>query len=125
MGGLSSLFDLATFAILLGVFHAGMAEFRTAWFAESMLTQVLVIFVIRTYGSAWVSRPHPALVASSLAGLAVAMVVVTTPLGAALGFVMVPWPIALALAVIVVLYLASAELVKRFASPPIHRRRWR
>ena len=50
MGPLSSLFDLLTFAALLLIFHASPAEFRTAWFLESMATQILVIFIIRTNG---------------------------------------------------------------------------
>ena len=51
MGALSSLFDLATFAVLLKVFDAGAAEFRTAWFVESIVTQILVIFIIRTWSA--------------------------------------------------------------------------
>jgi Mg2+-importing ATPase len=125
MGALSSLFDLATFAMLLKVFHADMAQFRTAWFAESMLTQILVIFIIRTYSPAWRSRAHPVLVASSVVGLAVAVVLVATPLGAAFAFVAVPLPIVLAVITLVVLYLASAEGMKRLATPRLHRHRWR
>ena len=43
---LSSLFDLATFGLLLWVFHVDVATFRAAWFIESMATQILVVFVI-------------------------------------------------------------------------------
>jgi Mg2+-importing ATPase len=125
MGALSSLFDLATFAVLLKVFHADMAQFRTAWFAESMLTQILVIFVIRTYGAAWGSRAHPTLVASSIAGLAVAIGLVATPLGTVFAFVAVPLPIVLAVIALVMLYLASAEGMKRLAAPRSQKRRWR
>ena len=49
MGALSSLFDMATFAILVFAFAAGPDLFRTAWFVESIATQILVIFVIRTH----------------------------------------------------------------------------
>jgi Mg2+-importing ATPase len=59
MGGLSSLFDMATFAILLLAFGATPDLFRTAWFLRSIATQILVIFIIRTHASAWTSRPHP------------------------------------------------------------------
>jgi Mg2+-importing ATPase len=90
-----------------------------------MLTQILVIFVIRTYGVAWRSRAHPVLVASSVVGLAVAVVLVATPLGAAFAFVAVPLPIVLAITALVVLYLASAEGMKRLATPRSHRHRWR
>jgi Mg2+-importing ATPase len=50
MGSLSSLFDLITFTVLLKVFHAEADSFRTAWFVESIVTQILVIFIIRTWG---------------------------------------------------------------------------
>jgi Mg2+-importing ATPase len=115
MGALSSLFDLATFAVLLRVFNANAEQFRTAWFLESTATQILVIFVIRTYRPAWTGRAHPALVASSLGALAVALAVVASPLGAAFSFVAIPWPMVAAIAVLVVAYLTSAEAVKRFA----------
>ena len=63
MGPLSSAFDMLTFAGLLLVFHAAPEEFRTVWFLESMATQILVIFIIRTNGRPWSNRPHPALTA--------------------------------------------------------------
>ncbi len=115
MGALSSLFDFATFAVLLAVFKAGAAEFRTAWFIELTATQILVIFVIRTYRPAWLSRAHPALVASSLGALLAAFAVVATPVGAAFGFTALPFGIVGAIAGLVVAYLVSAEVVKRFA----------
>jgi Mg2+-importing ATPase len=115
MGALSSLFDLATFAVLLQVFKANAEQFRTAWFFESTATQILVIFVIRTYRPAWTGRAHPVLVASSLGALLVACAVVASPLGAAFSFVAMPWPMVAAIAGLVVAYLASAEGVKRFA----------
>jgi len=59
MGPLSSLFDAATFALLHLGFGADPAVFRTAWFIESIATQILVIFVIRTARPCWTSRPHP------------------------------------------------------------------
>jgi magnesium-transporting ATPase (P-type) len=65
MGPLSSLFDFLTFAVLIYVFNASPAEFRTTWFLESMATQILVIFIIRTNGRPWQDIPRPALVASS------------------------------------------------------------
>jgi Mg2+-importing ATPase len=115
MGALSSLFDLATFAMLLQVFKASAEQFRTAWFFESTATQILVIFVIRTYRPAWTGRAHPVLVASSLGALAVALAIVASPLGALFSFVSLPWPMIGAIAVLVVIYLASAEALKRYA----------
>ena len=59
-GPLSSLFDFLTFAVLLHILHAEAAEFRTGWFVESLATQTLIIFVIRTHAQPfW--RSHPSL----------------------------------------------------------------
>ena len=91
MGPLSSLFDLATFGILFWGFQATPEAFRTAWFVESMATQVLVIFLIRTAGPAWRAvPPHPALVATSLGALAVALALALGPLAPVLGFAPLP-----------------------------------
>jgi len=113
LGPVSSLFDFATFFLLLGVFHAGEALFRTGWFIESIATQVLVIFVIRTRARPWRSRPHPALLASSLAIVAVALVLPFTPLASVLGFVAPPLEVLLLVGGMVVLYLVAAEVAKR------------
>ena len=73
MGPISSAFDFLTFGALLLVFKVVPAQFQTAWFVESMATQILVIFVIRTNGRPWKDLPRPWLVASSLSALVVAM----------------------------------------------------
>lgn len=119
MGPLSSLFDMATFAILLLVFAAGPETFRTAWFVESIATQILVIFVIRTTSRAGFSRPHPILIATSLGALAVALLIALTPLGAIVGFAPLSWPLIGLITLLVVLYLVAAELIKGFAMPRI------
>jgi Mg2+-importing ATPase len=113
LGPVSSIFDFLTFAVLLLVFHADAALFHTGWFIESLATQTLVIFVIRTRGSALKSRPHPALVVSSLGMLALALVAVYSPLGGLLGFVSLPATFLAALAVLTAAYLFLAEAVKR------------
>ena len=128
MGPLSSVFDLVTFGGLILLFHAAPPTFRTAWFLESMATQILVIFIIRTNGRPWRDLPRPWLAVSSLGALVVAMVLPFTPPGAWFGFVAPPWRITLGLGAIVVLYLACAELAKqawvgrpRYTSTPIVR----
>jgi len=109
MGPMSSLFDFLTFATLLLVFKASPAEFQSAWFLESMVTQILVIFIIRTNGRPWRDFPNPALTASSL------MALPFTPAGRWFGFV-APSPLMLAgIGLVVVAYLVSAELLKRIA----------
>ncbi|MGJ5206667.1 magnesium-translocating P-type ATPase [Bradyrhizobium sp. HKCCYLR20261] len=115
MGPLSSLFDFLTFGALLYLFHATPDEFRTAWFLESMATQILVIFIIRTNGRPWSNRADPMLTASSLIALAAALIIPFTPIGAWFGFVAPPVPLLATIAALVVAYLISAERLKAFA----------
>jgi len=115
MGPLSSAFDLLTFAGLLLVFHATPDEFRTLWFLESMATQILVVFIIRTNGRPWHSLPHPMLTAASVVALAVALAVPFSPAAEWLGLVQ-PAPTQCFVVVLVVAtYLACAELLKPVA----------
>lgn len=114
IGPVSSLFDFITFAVLLKVFDATEALFQTGWFVESLCTQVLVIFVIRTRGNPLRSRPHPMLTATSLAIVALAMLLPFTPLGAAFGFTPLPAGFYAALVVMVLSYLAVVMAVRRW-----------
>lgn len=91
------------------------ALFQTAWFVESLLTQVLVIFIIRTVARPWNSHPHPALTASSLGVASVSLLLPFTALGRWLGFVPLPIPVLASLVCITVTYLAvTNELKRRF-----------
>lgn len=119
LGPVSSVFDFLTFYVMLGVFHAGEALFHTGWFVESVVTQVLVIFVIRTRGSPFANRPHPALAALSLLVVAVAIALPLTPLGAHLGFVAPPAAFYAVLAGIAAAYLFAVYAMKR-----VFYRRW-
>ncbi|MCP2329363.1 Mg2+-importing ATPase [Hamadaea flava] len=113
-GPLSSIFDFLTFAILLSVLHAGATEFRTGWFVESVATQTLIVFVIRTHASPfWRSRPSLALVLSAAAAVTVAWSIPYSPLAGALGFTALP-PVFLGVVVVLVaVYLALVETTKR------------
>ena len=113
MGPVSSLFDLLTFAVLLVGLHANEALFRTGWFVESLASQVLVIFVIRTRGSPFASRPSATLTATSLAIVALAASLPFMPFAGAIGFVPLPPTVLAILAALVIAYLAAAELAKR------------
>lgn len=115
MGPLSSLFDGLTFTVLLLVFGADEEVFRSAWFLESMATQILVIIVIRTRGRFWRDRPSAALAATALVALAVALAVPFTPLGPTLGFEPPPPAMLVTIAAITIAYLAAAEAIKPFA----------
>lgn len=112
MGPLSSLFDLVTFGVLLFIFHTSPEEFRTAWFLESMVTQILVIFIIRTNGRPWRDWPSAPLTASSLIALAVALAIPFSPIGAWFGFVVPSATVLATIGVIIVGYLVAAELLK-------------
>jgi P-type Mg2+ transporter len=123
MGPLSSLFDFLTFGALVFVFNASPEEFRTTWFLESMATQILVIFIIRTNGRPWQNLPEPVLAASSLVALAVAMTLPFTPIGDWFGFVAPPPVMLAAIGLLVVVYLVCAELLKPEAIRLRRRRR--
>lgn len=113
IGPVSSVFDFLMFYILLKIFEAGEALFHTGWFIESVITQVLVIFIIRTRGSPFKSKPHRALVASSLFVVALAVILPFAPFAARLGFVVPPLQFFLVLPAMVISYLIVAELAKR------------
>jgi Mg2+-importing ATPase len=117
MGAVSSLFDAATFTLLLKVFHADAPTFQTAWFLESIATQILVIFLIRSRGGFWKSRPHWILVTTSLGALAGTVLMVISPLRHLFGFVSISAQLGWTLVAIVIGYLACAEAVKRLAIP--------
>jgi Mg2+-importing ATPase len=113
VGPVSSLFDFLTFYVLLRVLHATEPLFHTGWFVESLATQTLVLFVIRTMGSPLDSRPTPALTATTLAVVIIGLVLPLTPLATLLGFTPLPLSYFAFLAVMTVTYLALVEVVKR------------
>ncbi|HSF47831.1 MAG TPA: magnesium-translocating P-type ATPase, partial [Burkholderiales bacterium] len=114
LGPVSSIFDFITFYLMQSVLRANEALFQTGWFIESLATQVLVIFVIRTRGNPIKSRPHPWLVASSLAVVALAAALPFTRAGAYFGFVAPPLPFFAILCVLAITYLVVAQIVKRW-----------
>ena len=113
LGPISSAFDFLTFYLMLQVFNADEALFHTGWFVESLCTQVLVIFVIRTRGNPFKSRAHPILALTSLAVVLLASVLPFTPLGRYLGFVAPPAAFYILLLVLVMVYLILVEWVKK------------
>lgn len=113
-GPVSSLFDFLTFGLMLGVLRAGPPEFRTGWFVESLATQTLIIFVIRTRRIPFLrSRPGTLLVLTTLAVVAIGIALTLSPLAATLGFTPLPWQFFGALALFVVAYLVLVEITKK------------
>jgi Mg2+-importing ATPase len=112
-GPISSLFDFLLFGSMLFIFHASPALFQTGWFLESLSTQTLVIFIIRTSSTFYRSRPSRAITFSSLAVVVFAMILPFTPIAQLMGFVVPPAPFWLLLAAFVVAYLVVAEGLKR------------
>ena len=112
-GPISSVFDFLTFAVMLRVFKAGPALFHAGWFVESLATQSLVIFVIRTRRSPfWRSRPSAALVAGTLIVVVAAAALPASPLGRTLGFAHLPLGFFAVLVAMVAAYLALTEAGK-------------
>ena len=113
IGPISSVFDFLTFYVMLAVLQADEKLFQTGWFVESLCTQVLVIFIIRTRGNPLKSRAHPLLTATSLVVVAIAVILPFTSLGAYFGFVPPPAQFYLILGAMVLVYLCAVELAKR------------
>jgi Mg2+-importing ATPase len=113
IGPLSSIYDLLTFWVMLAVFHADEALFHTGWFVESLATQTLVIFVIRTAGPPWASPPSRALAAGVVGCALTGALLPFSPLAAWLGFVPLPPLFFGVLVVMIATYLGLVELVKR------------
>jgi Mg2+-importing ATPase len=112
MGPVSSLYDFLTFGMLLLVFHADERLFHTGWFVESLATQTLVVFVIRTAGNPFRSRPSRTMLISVVTIVLVGGLWAYTPLGPWLGFSPPPAPLLAVLAALTATYLALVQSVK-------------
>ena len=114
-GPISSVFDFATFAVMLWVFDANAPLFRSGWFVESLATQALIVFVIRTRRVPFFrSRPSRPLLASVVAVVSIGALIPQSPLNDTLGFAPLPAAFFAMLVAFVVAYLASVEVAKYF-----------
>ena len=115
LGPVSSIFDFLTFFLMLAVFKATVPVFQTAWFIESLATQTLVIFVLRTRKTPFYrSKPGKFLLISSLSVVAAAFILPFTPLGAIFKFAPPPAMFFIVLAGLIVAYLFLVEVVKKW-----------
>lgn len=113
-GLVSSAFDFLTFGVLLLVLNASPETFRTGWFVESLLTELLVMFVVRTRRPFYKSRPGGWLLVSSLAMIVLTLLLPYLPIGALFDFVPLPAPIMLLMIGITLAYVVAAESAKKF-----------
>lgn len=113
-GLVSSVFDFVTFGFLLLVFRASAESFRTGWFLESLLTELVIIYVVRTFKRFYKSRPAPWLMISSVSVALIGIYLPYSPLAAWMGFVPLPGGVLFGLIGIVILYAATSELTKTY-----------
>ncbi len=111
-GILSSLFDLVTFGVLIRLFHAGVETFRTGWFVESLLTELVVALVVRTRRPFYRSRPGALLFWTTVPMIGLAFAIAFLPFAGVFGFVALPGSLLAAISLITVVYVAAAELLK-------------
>lgn len=113
VGPISSVFDFLTFFVLLRVFHASVAEFQTGWFVESLATQTLVLFVIRTAGNPFRSRPSTPLICTILLIVSFGAALPYIGLGQYFGFVPLPRTFFVFLLSAIVAYLCAVNFAKK------------
>jgi P-type Mg2+ transporter len=112
IGPISSFFDFLTFYVLLRVFHASEAQFHTGWFVESLMTQTLVLFVIRTAKNPLQSRPSGPLIATCLAAVGVGIYLPFSSFASELGFTPMPLGYFAFLSAATLVYLLIVQAAK-------------
>jgi Mg2+-importing ATPase len=113
-GALSSLFDIMTFAVLLVIFDASVSEFRTGWFVQSLLSELVIALVVRTRRVFFRSRPGSLLATSTALLCLLALAIPYLPHVGVMGFVPLPPAMLLALIVITAVYVVCAEVAKHW-----------
>jgi len=112
-GLVSSMFDFLTFGLLLWIVHSTPEQFRTGWFIESLLTELLVALIVRTRRPSYQSKPGHWLWISTLIVVLVTLTIPYLPLNALLGFVPLPVKVMSMLLIITLLYVIATEFAKR------------
>ena len=108
----SSVFDYLTFYALYKLFKADEVMFHTGWFIESILTELLILFVVRTHKSLLKSVPGKLLIALSLLAFVITAALPFTPFATQLGFVVPPFKLVVIITVILILYVITADIIK-------------
>ncbi len=113
-GLVSSVFDFATFGTLFWLFKATPEEFRTGWFIESLLTELVIALVVRTRGPFWRSQPGKLLLVSTSIVIAITLVIPYLPFNSIFGFIPLPASLMLAMIGLTLAYVVAAEIAKKF-----------
>jgi Mg2+-importing ATPase len=113
-GLVSSIFDFLTFGVLLFLFRASPNEFRTGWFIESLLTELVIALVVRTRHPFYKSRPGNWLLISTVVVVVITVIIPFLPFSSFFGFVPLPASLIVALLGLTVLYVVVTELAKRY-----------
>ncbi len=114
IGPISSIYDFLTFYVMLRVFHASEQIFHTGWFVESLATQTLVLFVIRTAGNPWSHPPSKPLAVTTIGIVLIGLLLPYFPLAHDFGFESLPLSYYLFLTAATVTYLILVQVVKGF-----------
>lgn len=121
-GIVSSIFDFLTFGALIFVLRSGAEEFRTGWFVESVMTEVLIIVVMRTWKPFYQSRLSRILLLAMILVLLITLALPYSPVSELLGFKPLALPSLILLGLITLLYVATSELAKRIFYSKVVRR---
>ncbi len=113
-GLISSIFDFLTFGVLLLVFHTTPEAFRTGWFIESLITELVIALVVRTRHLFFRSRPGKLLLLSTLIFIGIALMLPYLPFIKVFGFVPIPAPLLLTMLGLTGLYVLAVEITKKY-----------
>ena len=113
-GLVSSVFDFLTFGVLLFIFHSTPEIFRTSWFLESLLTELVIALVVRTRRVFFRSRPGKLLLVGTLVFIGITLVLPYLPFSSIFGFIPLPLPLMLMLLGLTALYVLATEIAKKY-----------
>jgi len=112
-GFTSSVFDYLTFGTLLLLLPGMIEQFRTGWFIESVVSASMIVLVIRSRKPFFKSRPGKYLLVATILIVVLTLCFPLTPFAAPFGFKPLPLQVILILGALIVLYIITAEAIKR------------